>query len=513
MKGKHFIAIIGAVTVINLLSRLIGYFREMLVGFQFGFSFQADSIVTAYTIPNFLYIVLGGALTSAFVSVYSKIEDHEQKKQYLKNIFGWLTVVLVVLSLFFVFFSDNIIPFIFRDAPETIDLSIQLFTIMAPATLFLILSMWLQGLLNVNDRFSIAAFSTLIMNGSFVLIAFVFYPMIGSYSHAYGALISSFFMFLFLVIYNLRKGFFDFKPSLGRSPEVFRTFRLTFHIMLGGAALQLYFLIYRIFGAHLYEGTIMALNLTSKFVQLPQTVLMMAVTAVIFPMLARRVAANKHDSVAQIHGKGLRLLALAILPASVYIVLYAEEILITFFEYQDFTRENTITATPLLQIFVIGMFFHAANFYITRFYYAYERSIYPLIVSLMCVLGLNITLSVLLIGPFGAEGLAWAMTISASINFLLLLAGIGHVLKWQKKTLEQWKSILLTVIKLFLLIFIMTLTIYGFKSLYTFDLPLVSLIVGGLLSVFLYILILYLLRFNERKELKQLLQRKVGDDR
>nr|WP_042358228.1 lipid II flippase MurJ [Geomicrobium sp. JCM 19055] len=80
MKGKHIIAIIGAVTIINLVSRLIGYFREMLVAYQFGFSFQADSIATAYTIPNFLYIVLGGALTSAFVSVYSKIEDPERKK-------------------------------------------------------------------------------------------------------------------------------------------------------------------------------------------------------------------------------------------------------------------------------------------------------------------------------------------------------------------------------------------------------------------------------------------------
>ncbi|GAK02555.1 peptidoglycan lipid II flippase MurJ [Geomicrobium sp. JCM 19037] len=145
MKGKHFLAIIGAVTIINLISRMIGYFREMLVGFQFGFSFQADSIVTAYTIPNFLYIVLGGALTSAFVSVYSKIEDPEKKKTYLQNLFGWLSIAMIILTLVFVFFSNDIIPFIFRDAPETIDLTVSLFAIMAPATIFLILSMWLQG--------------------------------------------------------------------------------------------------------------------------------------------------------------------------------------------------------------------------------------------------------------------------------------------------------------------------------------------------------------------------------
>nr|WP_052363499.1 lipid II flippase MurJ [Geomicrobium sp. JCM 19037] len=355
--------------------------------------------------------------------------------------------------------------------------------------------------------------STLIMNGSFVLIAFIFFPMAGSYAHAYGALISAILMFIFLVVYNYRKGFFTFKPTLGHSPEVWRTFRLTVPIMLGGATLQLYFLIYRIFGAHLDEGTITALNITSKFVQLPQTVLMMAVTAVIFPMLARKVAANEHESVSKIHGQGLRLMALAIIPASVFIVFYAEEILITFFEYQDFTRENTLIAVPLLQIFVIGMFFHAANVYITRFYYAYERSIYPLVVSLISVLGLNISLSFLLIEPYGAEGLAWAMTLSAAVNFLLLLAGVGYVLKWQKKSKEQWKDQSLGFMRLMLMTILIAGALYGLRQLYTFDLPFVSLVVGGIGSVLLFIALLFILRFSERKELQQLLQRKVGDDR
>ncbi|EZH66377.1 hypothetical protein DH09_10615 [Bacillaceae bacterium JMAK1] len=513
MKGKHIIAIIGAVTIINLVSRLIGYFREMLVAYQFGFSFQADSIATAYTIPNFLYIVLGGALTSAFVSVYSKIEDPERKKQYLRSMFGWLSLSMLLLTLLFIGASDLLIPFLFQDQAETIALSVNLFMIMGPAIFFLILSMWLQGLLNVNDKFSIAALSTLIMNGAFVAIAFVFYPSLSSYAHAYGASISAFLMFAFLVGFIWYKGYFNFRPSLESTPEVWRTFRLTIPIMLGGATLQLYFLIYRIFGAHIGEGTIAALNLTSKFVQLPQTVLMLAVTAVIFPMLARKVAANEHETVAKIHGQGLRLMALVIIPVTVFIVVYAKDIIITLFEYQDFTREDTLVATPLLQIFVIGMFFHAANVYITRFYYAYERSMYPLIVSLISVLAINISLSYVLLGPLGAEGLAWAMTISAGINFVLLLVGVNNVLKWQRKAPVEMKEQLVGFLKLMVMSVIIGFILFGMNHYFIDMYPLVDLLLGGLAFAVLFIGLLYALRFQERKDIQKLLKRKVGDDR
>ena len=62
--------IIGAVAVINIVARLFGFLREMAISNQYGTSKTADAIITAYTIPNFIYLVVGGALTTAFISVY-----------------------------------------------------------------------------------------------------------------------------------------------------------------------------------------------------------------------------------------------------------------------------------------------------------------------------------------------------------------------------------------------------------------------------------------------------------
>lgn len=67
-----FLKIVGAVAVINIVARLFGFLREMIIGYQYGTSYIADSIFTAYTIPNFLYLVIGGAFTTAFISIYNQ---------------------------------------------------------------------------------------------------------------------------------------------------------------------------------------------------------------------------------------------------------------------------------------------------------------------------------------------------------------------------------------------------------------------------------------------------------
>ncbi|HLR67530.1 MAG TPA: hypothetical protein VK105_10455 [Virgibacillus sp.] len=62
MKSRFF-KIVGTITIINIVARLFGFAREVIIGYQYGTTYQADSIISAFTLPNFLYIVLGGAVT------------------------------------------------------------------------------------------------------------------------------------------------------------------------------------------------------------------------------------------------------------------------------------------------------------------------------------------------------------------------------------------------------------------------------------------------------------------
>ncbi|WP_240374955.1 murein biosynthesis integral membrane protein MurJ [Bacillus piscicola] len=511
MKGKSLIKVIGAVAVINLLSRLIGFFREVVIGYQFGTSYTADSVVTAYTLPNFFYIVVGGAVTTAFISVYSKLDDPLEQKDYLARIFGWLSVVLLLFSSLLILFSEQVIAVLFPGLnAEEFQLTASLFQVMAPATLFLIISMWFTGVLNVNDRFKWTAVSTLLLNGSFLGIAVVFYPWFGAYAHAWGAVISAALMCVFL-IYLIRRGrFFDFRFRLGRSPETWRTFKMAVPILLGGATLQLYFLIHRVFASWLADGYIAALNYTSKIVQLPQSVLMMAVTTVIYPLLSRKAAASDEAGISALYTKGLRLMAVTILPVAVFVLVYAEDIIRVVFQYGNFTESSTKMVTPLLQILVVGMFFHAANLYVTRFYYAYERSIYPVAVSLISVLGVNVGINFLLIQKFGAAGIAWGTSIGSICNFGLLLIGMRYVLKWQKNSFGKLGK---DLGKMVVLLLLFSAFLFGWRYVISFGGSYIVLLMGSLAAGILLLLLMKLLRFQEADDVLEIVKKKVVKQR
>ncbi|SFL84896.1 murein biosynthesis integral membrane protein MurJ [Salibacterium qingdaonense] len=507
MKGKRLIQVIGAVAFINLLSRFLGIFREIVIGYQFGTNEAADSVITAYTLPNFFYVVVGGAVTTAFISVYTKIEGPLGRRDYLEQLFAWLGLGLVLFSAGLVVFSDQVIGLLFSGlSSEQFQLTTDLFRIMAPATFFLMISMWLTGLLNVNDRFTWSAAATLLLNGSFLAIAVVFFPWLGAFSHAWGAVISAALMCAFLVYLIRRERFFHFGLRFRRSPEVWRTFKLGVPILLGGATLQLYFLMHRVFASFLEEGSISALNYMAKIVQLPQSVLMMAVTTVVYPMLSRKVAAGEQEGISNLYGKGLRWMALSILPVAVFVVFFAEDIIRVVFQYGSFTDQSTAMTVPLLQILVIGMFFHAANVYVTRFFYAYEHSIYPVVVSLLSVLGINTGIALLLLDPLGAAGVAWGTSIASICNFCLLLFGTRSVLKLYQVSHVPWVT---TIAKPAALLLLMAGGLYAVKQLVGSMNPYIALLSGGAAAAVLLIVFMKLLRFREIDDLLDYAKKKV----
>ncbi|GAE27468.1 hypothetical protein JCM9140_3616 [Halalkalibacter wakoensis JCM 9140] len=505
MKGKSLFAIIGAVAVINLGSRMIGFLREVVIGYQFGTSYVADSVITAYTLPNFFYIVVGGAVTTAFISVYSKMNDGALQQRFLQSVFTWLTFILVAFTVVLMMFSDRVIGLLFRGlSGEELALTSELFTIMAPATFFLVLSMWLTGILNVNQQFKLATTSTLVMNATFVLIAIALFPFMGPYAHAYGAIISSFAMVVML-IYLVKKGnFLNFRFAFQMSSEFKRMLRLGFPILLGGATLQFYFLIHRIFASTLEEGAIAGLNYASKIVQLPQSVLMTAVTTVIYPLLARKVAANEDGEIEQIYQKGLRMLVITILPASIFAFFYAEEIFTVVFQYGNFTRESTLIAAPLFQALVIAMFAHAANAYVTRFFYAKEKSVLPVTLSVISVFGINVVINFMLIEQFGAFGLAIGTSVSALTNFLLLVIAAKIVLKLDVIQLKNWKSALPIVAICFSLVLVQI----GVKWLLPNASAWLTLMVAGIISALVFAGVAYVTRLPELDVIKKKIVRR-----
>ncbi|WP_433744859.1 murein biosynthesis integral membrane protein MurJ [Falsibacillus pallidus] len=426
MNRKSIIAIVGAVAVINLLSRLLGFVREMIIGYHFGTSFKADSIIAAYTIPNFLYIAAGGALTTAFISLYSKAPGPAQKE--LKNvIFTYTFVVFGAISLSFLAAPALWINLFFHDlTPGEAGDTKVLFQFTGVSTVFLVTSMIFSGLLNLHDRFRASALAPLINNLVYVGLALALFPIFGVQAYSMGAFVGSILMLVPLLRemkkYGLTGFRFQFKMTEGH--YLTRYLKVMFPILLGGATLQFYFLIHRLFSSQLQEGLMASLNYASKLVQLPQTILMTAVTTVIYPLIAKTIANNDNRKLSKMYNDGMKYLLFLMIPISIIVYLYATELISIVFQYGSFQSDATLQTSSLLKIFVIGMFAHAANVYVTRFYYAKERAIIPVISGAIAVFGVNILIVLAFIHRYGGDAIAWATTISAyfQLGFLLVCA-------------------------------------------------------------------------------------------
>lgn len=431
---KGILKIIGAVAVINIIARLVGFAREQYIATAFGTTLYADSIVNAYTIPNFLYLVIGGAFTTAFISVYHKTTS--SITEYIRRTFTTILITITLVVILFMVLADPILMQFFHVKDEAeYEILRSLYFWMMPSTIMLVLSTWMSGILNVQGRYHLSAFSVLIYNGAFLIVSVVLSILMGPIGMGIGALVGAICMFLFLIygVRNVKE--MSFKPSIKGAEDQKMLWKVALPILLGGATAQLYILIQSFFSAMLEEGVRSAMNYATKMSQFPQAILMTAVTTVIFPLLSRKEGEGDTESVKALYVRGMRLLYILVLPVAVFFYFQAEGIVRIIFEYNKFDAESTAITAPLLQVFSTTMFFLAANTYITRFYYAKGNSVLPMIFSILTVFGVNIAVVLATIDALGANAVALGTLVSAIVNFLLLIIVLHS--KYQLKLINK----------------------------------------------------------------------------
>ncbi|UOQ50292.1 murein biosynthesis integral membrane protein MurJ [Gracilibacillus caseinilyticus] len=435
----RWVKILGAVAVINVIARLLGFAREVVIGYQYGTTYVADSIITAFTVPNFIYLVVGGAITTAFISVYSKLAE-SKKQLFINNIWTILLIILSVLTVISIVFAEYFIHLLFSGlSGPSFQLTVHLYQVMAPSSLFLVIGMWLSGLWNIQGYYRLTAFATLVFNGVFLTFGAGLTGLFSTYSYAVGAVAGAFLMaFLLYTKWLKEQRPISFQIGLGPNRnEMWRFMKLALPILLGGATLQFYFLIQRIYASQLEEGIIASLNYASKMTQFPQAILMTSVTTVMYPLLSKAVGDNQNEKVSRIYQKGIRWLFILLVPATAFLMSYAKPIISVIFEYGQFDEQATARTYPLLQWLALSMLPLAMNTYITRFFYAKEQSYLPVFYSMLSVFGINIFIINMYIDQLGVYALAVGTIIATVTNMIFLM--ITATVKYRFTVGNPWE--------------------------------------------------------------------------
>lgn len=504
---NNFLKVIGAVAIINIVARFFGFLREMIIGFQYGTGHISDSIFTAYMIPNFLYLVVGGAFTTVFISIYNR--ETTDKGLFVKQSFTIVLVSVTIMTLIGMAFANPILESFNTDklvSEKDLALTRNLYLWMMPSSIFLVLASWYSGLLNVNQRFHLSSFAILFYNAIFLVIAVVLSETtIGPIGYGISALASAVLMVYFLVVGYRKLDSHKVSFSFKRNVSTKELWIMVVPIMLGGATIQLYALLQRyVAGLLSLEGAVSSVNYASKLMQFPQAILITAVTTVIFPILSKKEADNDHASIKSLYSKGLHYLLLLLVPVTIYSYFYAENLIQVVFQYNNFDAKATAETAPVLAVFVLSMYFLSANAYITRFYFAKGDSMAPVVFSLLNVFAVNIAVIFLLVDSTGVVSIAWGTLISSIVNFIMLIvyASFKYDLKMGifSKELQFFRSVPPMII--------ITIAMFLSSKYLVFDYRWLTFIVGLVIFSAVFVGSYLLFGVKEVKEFSDKLKRK-----
>ncbi|MGO4737610.1 murein biosynthesis integral membrane protein MurJ [Bosea sp. 2KB_26] len=411
-------AVVGAATV---LSRLLGFARDVLIARLLGAGPVADAFLAALRLPNLVRRVLGeGGLNAPFVPLYLDIKA-SRGEAAARGFAGEATAHLGLLLLVLIAFGEIFTPWLvlglaggFANEPETLALATHFTRLMLPFLLLTTLAALLAALLNAERRFTTAALAPALMNAVLLGVLLVQLSR-GAEAMASASLLAIFvsltgFAHLGLILLRLRKIGLP-RASLRWSPDMSRLMRTGGATLLAASSAQLVLLVATQI-ASTESGAVAALYYADRIFQLPLGFVGVAMgTVVLSEMAASRENAQDDATL----GRALALgLALAV-PAAVALAALAEPIVSVLFEHGRFGADDRARTAGALAAFALGLPFAVMAKVFAQVYFVRRMPRVPLLAGVAAVL-------VAVFSGYGAERGQDAATVAALAASLAFVA-------------------------------------------------------------------------------------------
>ncbi len=417
--------VVGAATI---LSRLLGFARDVLVARLLGAGPVADAFLAALRLPNLVRRVLGeGGLNAPFVPLYLAVRQ-EQGEVAARDFAGEAASHLALMLLVLVGLGELFAPWVvlaiaggFAEEPETLALAASYTRLMLPFLLLTTVAALLAALLNAERRFVMAALAPALMNA--LLIAILLLQLLQGTEPALAArwqalaVSATGLAHLGLVLLALRRVGWP-RPSLRWSPAMSRLIRTGGATLLAASSAQLVLLVATQIASG-EAGAVAALYYADRIFQLPLGFVGVAMGTVVFSEMAQRPAGDD-----ALLGRALGLgLALA-LPAAVALIALAQPIVSILFEHGRFGAADTARTAAALAFLAAGLPFAVVTKVLGQAYFARQRPRTPLLVGLAAVA--VAAAAGWLLSPFGPAAATAAL--AASLAFLLQALMLGALL-------------------------------------------------------------------------------------
>jgi len=421
------------ISVITVVSRILGYVRDQRLTLLLGTTGIADSFVLAYRIPNLLRRLVGeGSMTASFIPVftdYMRNRSREETWKFANRLFWTFSFVLAGLTVLCVVFSPLAVRLFSMFGKSQIQVeAIYLNRLMFPYILFIGMAALAMAILNCFHIFGLPAATPILLNISFIVfsVALVWKHFSSpAAALAVGVLVGGIFQFFLQVPQLVRRGMnFEFGISF-TDPGVRRVASLMLPGFLGMGIAQINLLVDTIFANAkiMPEGSLVSLYVADRVTELVLGGYAIAVATAILPMMAHQASAGDHEAMKKTFGFALRIVSFITIPAAVGLVILREPIVQVLFQHGLFVAESTRLTARALLYYSMGLPAFATVKLIVPAFYSTQDTRTPVRVAVFTLL-VNVLLNVIFLFYFFPKlrngGPALASALASYFNVLAL---------------------------------------------------------------------------------------------
>jgi putative peptidoglycan lipid II flippase len=427
----------GLIGGLTMVSRVLGFAREMVFARVLGAGMAADAFALAFLIPNLFRRLFGeGAFSQGFVPLFSQRlrgdGGMDEARGFADEVFAVFLPVLIAISAVFMVFMPAFVWLIaegWRDDPTKFALAVELSRLTFPYLVFISLVSLFSGVLNSLARFAAAAFAPALLNVALIVALVVASggrPAADEaaavdivQAMAIGVLAGGILQLALCWIAAHRAGLKLRFRAPKMTPRVKELLVLVLPATLGGGIYYVSQLFYAYFATSLPQGSLVYLGFADRLNQLPLAIIGSALGTAILPTISRAVGGGDEAGAARIQGQAVELAMLLTLPAAVALAVTSGPIVAALFQGGRFTAEDAATTGLVLSIIVAGLPAYVLIKVLAPGFYARRDVKTPVTIAIV-MLVVGILLNFALIPLMGIAALATTTALSAWLNALAL---------------------------------------------------------------------------------------------
>lgn len=420
-----------AVTLIILVSKGVGFIREMIMAYYFGRDWITDAYNSAYSLFYLPVLLFSSCITSTLVPLYMEKENalgRDGANRFINNTLNVFLFFSLIISVLMMIFAPGLVSIVYPGfSGECFDLATALSKIMYPALIFFVAGIVLSTLLNAQEHYIAAQLTGLPLSFALIFAAVFFSDSYGIHAQAWGVVAAGVLQIVILCP-ALRKNY-RYRFSLNVSdPDFKRLMILAVPALLSMAVNELNHMIDRMLASTLNAGDISAMTYAFKLITFMIGVLVVPLTTISFSKMSKDAVRKDASAIIPHVHKSLSLLLFAILPIVMVAAVLSNDVIRLAYGRGQFDEESVRITGMVFMFYVVGVPFFGTRDLLNRVFHSLKDTKTPMIIAAVSMAA-NILLNLILRNIMGVNGLAFATAVAALLGVVLLFVTLSKRIK------------------------------------------------------------------------------------